>query len=479
MLIALVVVSLPSSPLFQPFGYDREIFRYVGLMIRKGYVPYRDFFDHKPPGIYFMAAIADVFGYWGFWILSLVSAYITSFVIFIHARKSFTSFSSILVLPLIFIFLSRHDNIYEGGGMSREYTQMFITLFIFLRPSNQLFRFFILGVLYAAVFFTQQNEIIAATPVGAYFILWDNEQKKLKSFRDILRHGLSFIAGLIFLSALICSYLYYNNAFNEFIEQAFKFNTGFYVQKPYYDSFSETWMIYYYVFPNFTLFAILYIFFARKNKNFVEYSVFFLALFIQLMSSSLGHHFGHYYLSFIPYLCYAAFIAISGFEPHLDKRYHHMIATAVFFLYIFPMPLILRFKALSEHKYWSYKAQRGFCYDTIKNIKGQDGQLFVMGDASYLAFNTDLDCVSKCKLNYFHFYSNSRFDSENKMYYDVIETLKKNHCKYIIDFSQYKPIGREELQQHWTTFVNTNYHMVQENTGHFRVLQINDQAAAQ
>ena len=120
MLIALVVVSLPSSPLFQPFGYDREIFRYVGLMIRKGYVPYRDFFDHKPPGIYFMAAIADVFGYWGFWILSLVSAYITSFVIFIHARKSFTSFSSILVLPLIFIFLSRHDNICEGGLWSKK-----------------------------------------------------------------------------------------------------------------------------------------------------------------------------------------------------------------------------------------------------------------------------------------------------------------------------------------------------------------------
>lgn len=472
LLVSLVVLSLPFCPLFQPFGYDREIFRYAGMLITKGYLPYRDIFDHKPPVIYFIAALAHIFGVWGFWIISLVLTYVTSLVIFKFARRRFTTFSYVLIIPLIYIALCRVETIYEGGGLTREYSQMFATLIIFLRPRNQGLRFFIIGLLYALIFFTQQNEILALTVVIAYFILWDSEQKRLKSISTIVKHGMLFFAGAIAISVTVAGFFYSNHILDEFINQAFLFSKNFYVAQAFYPEFSDTWMTAYYLFPNFVLFAILYVLFAKKTSNFIEYSVFFLAMFIQLCASSMGYHYGHYFLSFIPYFCYCAFLAFTQFDKTLDIKYHRIVACAMFFLFIPPMQVILRFKALYEEKYWSYYAQRSECYEMVKDIRGKDGQLFVLSSPSYLALNTDLNCASLCKLTYFHFYNNPEFDKDNKMFYELVETLKQNRCKYIIDFSPSVPIGRAELQAHWDLFVSSNYHPIFD-PGRYRLLQIN------
>lgn len=473
LLAALIIISLPFSPLFQPFGYDREIFRYAGMLVTKGYLPYRDIFDHKPPLIYFISALAHLFGPWGFWVVSNILTFITSIVIFRFVRTRFKSYAFILVVPLVYIFLSRYELVYEGGGLTREYTQTFATLIIFLRITNQRIRFFIIGLLYGLIFLTQQNEILAITLIAAYFIVWNNEERKLKKFSEIFSHGLLFAASSIGVCAIFAGYFYLNGALDALIEQAFLFNTTFYVRPSFYEAFSDTWMSYYYIFPNFTLFAILYIIFARYNKNMIEYGVFFLAMFVQLGASSLGYRFGHYYLSFIPYFCYSTYFALTHFEDKVAAEYHRIIACAAFFLFILPMTVILRFKAIAQHKYWSYYSQRSECYEIVKDVKGKDGQLFVFNNPSYLAINTDLNVASQSKLAYFHFYNNVKFDPDNRMFYEMVETLEKNRCKYIIDFSAYNKIGREELQNHWYWFLDTKYHVIHENMGNYRILEIN------
>ena len=52
--ISSLVLSFLHCPLFEIFFDDKEIFKYAGLVIAKGGVPYRDFFDHKPPLIFFL-----------------------------------------------------------------------------------------------------------------------------------------------------------------------------------------------------------------------------------------------------------------------------------------------------------------------------------------------------------------------------------------------------------------------------------------
>ena len=52
--IICMVFAIFNSPYTHFPHFDVEVFRYVGMCITKGYVPYKDAFDHKPPLIYFI-----------------------------------------------------------------------------------------------------------------------------------------------------------------------------------------------------------------------------------------------------------------------------------------------------------------------------------------------------------------------------------------------------------------------------------------
>ncbi len=62
-LLILVTILANLPLLYQPFGRDQGIFAYIGDGLNHGLVPYRDAWDHKPPGIYFVYALAfSLFG---------------------------------------------------------------------------------------------------------------------------------------------------------------------------------------------------------------------------------------------------------------------------------------------------------------------------------------------------------------------------------------------------------------------------------
>ncbi|HTA79032.1 MAG TPA: hypothetical protein VK720_05765 [Terracidiphilus sp.] len=66
-------ISLPlaSTTALEPAYHDGAIFMYVGEMWRRGLIPYLQVFDNKPPGIFFVTAIASAFPH-SFWILSFI-----------------------------------------------------------------------------------------------------------------------------------------------------------------------------------------------------------------------------------------------------------------------------------------------------------------------------------------------------------------------------------------------------------------------
>lgn len=62
-LVLLSIAGLSTFVWQQPFGRDQGIFAYIGEGILDGHVPYRDAWDHKPPGIDFTYSLAfAVFG---------------------------------------------------------------------------------------------------------------------------------------------------------------------------------------------------------------------------------------------------------------------------------------------------------------------------------------------------------------------------------------------------------------------------------
>jgi hypothetical protein len=53
-----LILHLATSPRFVSMSPDSGVFAYAGKLITEGKLPYRDFFDHKPPLVYYLNAIA-------------------------------------------------------------------------------------------------------------------------------------------------------------------------------------------------------------------------------------------------------------------------------------------------------------------------------------------------------------------------------------------------------------------------------------
>lgn len=103
-IIVIILVNLPV--LNQPFGRDQGIFAYIGDGILNGSVPYRDSWDHKPPGIAFLYALSfSLFGraMTSIHLLETIFVLATGIIIYFLAKRLInerTGFLSALVYGL-------------------------------------------------------------------------------------------------------------------------------------------------------------------------------------------------------------------------------------------------------------------------------------------------------------------------------------------------------------------------------------------
>src|SRR3984893_8194790 len=138
--IALNLLNIPTSELFFD---EKEIFKYAGLVIYKGGVPYRDFFDHKPPLIYFLNALNWYFDAWIPWLLDTFLVLFATLLFYWLCRKSKLAWP--WFLPFIFNLLIRYSLVSFGNGMTREYTAVFLLIFFCVLQGNAKYKYYLLG----------------------------------------------------------------------------------------------------------------------------------------------------------------------------------------------------------------------------------------------------------------------------------------------------------------------------------------------
>lgn len=84
-LISFLALILTLRIFMRPLGQDEGVFLTIGQGMAKGFLPYRDFFDHKPPGIYCLIfAIYHLFGnnVVGYKIVLLLTQLISTWLVF-------------------------------------------------------------------------------------------------------------------------------------------------------------------------------------------------------------------------------------------------------------------------------------------------------------------------------------------------------------------------------------------------------------
>src|SRR6202012_3596350 len=141
-----VLLSLMYLPPYDMPCGDKEVYRYVGRVMLKGGVPYRDVFDHKPPLIFFLnyAALLPG-GNYGLWIIDTCLVLLVTGMFYSLCKKYRLPLP--WILPLLFNLMLRDFMMSLGMGMTREYTAIFQMIFFCVLLGKYKYRYFILGLL--------------------------------------------------------------------------------------------------------------------------------------------------------------------------------------------------------------------------------------------------------------------------------------------------------------------------------------------
>jgi len=130
--VVLTAVQLPYCPRFKQLNVDSGVFAYAGQQILTGELPYRDFWDHKPPAIFYLNALAIfVVGQtpWAIWWLGFVWISCTSLVFF-GVMQKLTGLGPATLATLIFVVTLHHPDYYQRGNFPEVYSLLLQVLTI-------------------------------------------------------------------------------------------------------------------------------------------------------------------------------------------------------------------------------------------------------------------------------------------------------------------------------------------------------------
>ena len=222
LLAASVLMSLFYIPHYNEIVGDKEVYRYQGLLMHKGGVPYRDAFDHKPPLIFFFNYAGVLLNGWMRWIIDTALVLLATFLFFRLGKKHKLPYP--WLPPLLFNLMIRDHLLCLGEGMTREYTAIFTIIFFCIFLEKHRLRYIGLGFMSGCIFFMQQDQILQLLPYFLYSFLPGTDNIPVS--RRLLRISVGFAA----VALPLILYFSWNHALAVSWRDAFVFNFGWYTQ---------------------------------------------------------------------------------------------------------------------------------------------------------------------------------------------------------------------------------------------------------
>jgi len=479
-LAACLLLSLLYCPPLDIFQVDKEVFRYAGMLMRKGFTPYRDLFDHKPPLIYFMNYFGDLMGPWGLWLIDTSLATLASILFFRTCRQYRLPFP--WLLPLLFNLLIRNYIVCFGIGMTRSYTAVFQLIFFCVLLSNGRSRYFIMGILTALIFFMQQDQILPLLPFLAYTLIQSPAPPVPSGDTDtpatstspapnnptpILLRSFHMAAGFALITIPIL--LYFLHDLPIFWKDAFTFNFTQYAQKkPFIDHFraikaglKETSIEMTFL-SALSIGGAALLLKSTTNKKLVAAALVstLLSLSPQYISSKSGYGFYYYFLTLSATLPILVFTALAFAHKNFikDRKFQ-----ALFGLLLCATPLsnfLVRSTHLSPGEKdrvignfpeFQYLRQQSFA------INHEDDQLYSIGDPQWIYAYNQLGVLAPSRWIYHQFWNwYDSWDTSHNELDGIIADLRRHRTRYII----YDPgfeWRNKSANNSWENFLHENY----------------------
>lgn len=224
---ATLLALLPAIPANMVWpARDSGVFLYSGWRVQAGAIPYRDFWDHKPPLIYYIdaAGLALSAGTrWGVWSLEVVFLFVAAWLGFKTLKAYFGSACAFLASWIWLIALAPA---LQGGNLTEEFALplQFFALYLLAAGLDAGLtgkRGMLLGVAGALAFFLKQTTtgLWVAIPV-----LWTSDCMRGRAFRRWMAELAWTAAGAAPVNLVVVAFFASHRSLAEAWDAAFAFN---------------------------------------------------------------------------------------------------------------------------------------------------------------------------------------------------------------------------------------------------------------
>jgi len=445
---------------------DKIIYKYLGLVIYKGGIPYRDAFDNKPPLIFFLNALTWFTGPRVIWIADTLLVLLATLLFYNLCKKNKLAWP--WFLPLLFNLIIRNNLISYGIGMTREYTAVFLLLFFCVIFYKNAYKYIILGALIALTFWMQQDATITLLPLVIYALLIQETPSIA-----VLRRILYALIGFVVITFPVTLYFAYNHSLSFLWSDTFLFNINLPRQPvPWFTEMklikhalhdSEMEMAFYTA----LILGASGLLLTRKKGSLLLYA--FLTLLLSFIAEYLtgrmhdGPGYMHYLLPLsasIPILVYVIFTESE--ISFLKDKYAQFIIPAILSVVLILGTLRYATVALSPESKKISETELPEI-DFLDKQKLTDYQLYVFDDTYLIYLFNKYKILSPSRWNY-HFFGPSHFDwdKDPALLHGIQQDLKKHKTTWILDCSGFwnypnsklfLPEWKRFLQEHYTRLI--------------------------
>ncbi|MBZ0255924.1 glycosyltransferase family 39 protein, partial [bacterium] len=223
--LAALYACLRSFVFFSALVHDDGLFLYTGQAWAAGELPYRDFSDHKPPGLFFLLSLpCRLFPFSLVAVKTFLALWAAMGAVMVYELcRRFTGRFAAGVTLLLYVFFTSQFTTIRTGGLTEEGALPFVILsfLLFLRSTHWRWMLASGIALGAAVQFRQTFALTAA-----FHFVWIIQQTLLKKqdVKSSFLQAATLCIGMIIPECLISLYFLLNGAWFPYFENSYLFN---------------------------------------------------------------------------------------------------------------------------------------------------------------------------------------------------------------------------------------------------------------
>lgn len=342
-----------SPAKISPSG-DSSVFIYAGRRILTGDVPYRDFWDHKPPLIFFINAIGLLISndtLWGIWMIeffTIGAAVVWGWNIF---KRNYGVLAATFAWLL---FIISYSLVADGGNNTETIALPFqisiICLLYYAETENRLWQknmvFFFAGLCLACNFLLRPDLIVLPSMFFVYLTLkyyFVGERQK------IMITGISLSIGILIPMCMFGLYFYNTASTNDFFDAVFIYNYVYAASGSTFDrvrafeygvsqlSISSIYQI--------SVVGWLTCFYSvaknrKKSSQIISITKFAILAFPFVILSTIlsGRQYNHYYITWLPVLTILCAQSVNFLNNQINRTHSKFVILAIF-LVVTAIPL--------------------------------------------------------------------------------------------------------------------------------------------